>query len=408
MATKNIVPNTDNDGSIGVSNKRWAAGHFQTLTVGGQAVTGGGTPSNVTATFTSTDGPGVLVATNAVKTDSNIALTVDVQTKYNTNIADNVRSIAIGSVGAQTAQTWKNKNLVEVLDDILFPLVNPTYQVPTASISSGSQGALYEVGSTQSVTITAEGTQNDAGAFTTAAFYRNTVLQTGGSAAISAGTATPLLDEFGYGNPNNPNDKFGFNITKSDTATSQAAVTWNAILTYLAGNPKKNSRNTNDPATPAVKQINAPQDGSTILTSDVVYRFVYPYFWGVSASSITAADVPALITAIGANSPNRVVAYSRSTIVINFGVPSSQQRFLWFAVPATGFNPQGTVAILPNKTSWYVNESNQGLIGTTNDLFNAPSTLAVTSTAPSWSGVNYKIYVTNYATSSDVNMQIRE
>ena len=38
MATKNVVPNANNEGSIGTSTKRWSNGHFTALQVGGQNV----------------------------------------------------------------------------------------------------------------------------------------------------------------------------------------------------------------------------------------------------------------------------------------------------------------------------------------------------------------------------------
>ena len=42
MATKNIIPRNNNEGKIGTNSKKWAEGHFESLSVAGQSVTGGG------------------------------------------------------------------------------------------------------------------------------------------------------------------------------------------------------------------------------------------------------------------------------------------------------------------------------------------------------------------------------
>jgi hypothetical protein len=110
----------------------------------------------------------------------------------------------------------------------------------------------------------------------------------------------------------------------------------------------------------------------------VNYNFIYPIFYGISNDDdIDAADIIA----------GTKVVSNDQTPTVTFGSTSSQ--YLWIAVPAS----------FPDFGNWFVNELNQGFIGTVNDLFNAPSIVAVTTV--NWSGINYKLYVSNFSTESN-------
>jgi hypothetical protein len=100
---------------------------------------------------------------------------------YETAFADNVLSVPVGGAAAQPASVWKEKSVVEALDAILFPEVLPTYTVPTLS-SAATVTGIREIGQAISQQLTGVGSKNDAGAFTSISFRRNsTVLSTNNS-----------------------------------------------------------------------------------------------------------------------------------------------------------------------------------------------------------------------------------
>ena len=124
----------------------------------------------------------------------------------------------------------------------------------------------------------------------------------------------------------------------------------------------------------AVHAADALPIGS-ITSNELTYDFIYPYFWGVSAdNAIDAADIVA---------GTKVVSTS-NTITVDFN--STSTEYLWVAIPST----------YPDFNSWYVNALNQGSIGAPTDLFGAPTIVSVTGTG--WTGVNYKLYVSEYTT----------
>lgn len=114
-------------------------------------------------------------------------------------------------------------------------------------------------------------------------------------------------------------------------------------------------------------------------TASRTYNFTYPYFWGTVSGGGKPTANQALI-----NSWTKVVANSNGTITINFS--SASNDWLRFATPATS----------NTKTTWYENALNNGNIGSPSDLFGALSTVSIDSPTSLWSGVNYKIYISNF------------
>jgi hypothetical protein len=134
----------------------------------------------------------------------------ELTTTYNSTITSGTSQI-IGALPSQSASYWQNKTIVEVLDEILFPTQNPTYEIPTISFSTSTSPLNVEVGSPiASISLTGSGTKKDAGAYNSFSFYKNV---NGGGATFmspvispSSSSATAIPDQFPpLPNQNNPN-----------------------------------------------------------------------------------------------------------------------------------------------------------------------------------------------------------
>ena len=93
----------------------------------------------------------------SVTANSGITSTANtLATAYNTTIGDGVVSVSVGGAPAAPASAWKAKNLVQVLDDILFPTILATIgSAKSTSLSvSGASGTL-EIGTSVARTLTA-------------------------------------------------------------------------------------------------------------------------------------------------------------------------------------------------------------------------------------------------------------
>ncbi|MGC3945352.1 MAG: hypothetical protein QM762_12700 [Chryseolinea sp.] len=127
---------------------------------------------------------------------------------------------------------------------------------------------------------------------------------------------------------------------------------------------------------------------------------IYPYFWGKVSSSGAAPGVnrPTANQAL-INSGTKVVQASNGTVTINFN--STSDDYIWFAIPAS----------MASKLAWYVSALNNGPIGGSvspgGNLFPDPSLVTINSPTALWSGIQYKIYVSNYQSAINVNMELR-
>ena len=123
----------------------------------------------------------------------------------------------------------------------------------------------------------------------------------------------------------------------------------------------------------------------------------YPYFWGVcTCPGAAGANRPSL-TAAQITGGSKVLAGSAGSFGINFS--STDNDYLWFAVPAT----------VSNKSCWYIDIINNGLIGggvsPGCNLFPAPVVVNNVQNA-CWSSVDYDVYVSNKQTSTSASMTI--
>lgn len=215
------------------------------------------------------------------------------------------------------------------------------YQNPQFTLFSMSQASLIEVGETLSGTKTFTWSTNNNGNINT-----NSLL-------IRDVTANTVL---GSGLAND-----GTETLNIGTITNTAPIT-------------RNWR---------IEGVNTNSIGFN--SNNYAVNSIYPIFYSVSNTPPVANQ--ALI-----NSGLKQVVPSDGTLNITFGAVG---QYLWFAHPAS----------MPTKTKWYVNALNNGNIGTISDLFNAPTTVNITTAL--WNGISYKIYISNNPTTTTGTMELK-
>ena len=321
-------------------------------------------------------------------TDAGVVESRGINAPYTTGFADNILSAAVGGAPSLPALTWKTRSITEVLDAILFPTVLPTYTIPTLSSVATITG-IREIGQAISQQLTGVGSKNDAGAFSEIRFRRGgSVISTDNAPTVGSISAIP--NQFGFANPNNPNFSYTSVYTDSFTVVD-GDTSWDIQATYGAGQGKPNSLNVADTRPAAVRSVNAPQAASSTLSSPVrTVTGIYPYFWGLSGSAITAADVA---TAIAAGTENKVLAASTGTVAVTFDASS---QFLWVAIPSAS-------AV---KTSWFNTSLNNGSIGAGQFIL-APVTQAVNAPNGFWSAVPFRVYISGFATTTSGVIELR-
>jgi len=349
-------------GGVGIGGDIYFAGN---LYQNGTLFTGGGGGSTLS------------VATNTGLTITNTVIA----TVYNSLISDDVQSVSVGGAASALASTWKSKNIVEVLDTILFPDVLPTYTIPTLTVT-GPQSGTKEIGSTVAQALTLIGAEGDASTFTALTLSRN------GSqlSTISNPTVynfTTIADQFGYTNPNNPSYSYALTYTDNFVVVSGNTV-WSGTGTYSAGSAKKNNKNVTDTRTAQVRNTNAPQSASSISSNSLTVTGIYPYFWGKSNTLPTTASIAA---AILAGSTNKVLLDASGTVSVTFAAAG---QYVWMAHAAS----------YTSKTKWFNTQLNQGNIGAGNFIL-SPVTQSVSSPDSFWSGVSFKVYISSGATNTD-------
>jgi hypothetical protein len=306
---------------------------------------------------------------------------------YNTLISDDVQSISLGGASSQPASVWKSKNIVEVLDTILFPDVAPSYTIPTISVS-GAQSGIKEIGSTVSQSLSLTAVKNDAGEYTILNLSRGSTLLT--SSSTPAGTlTTAIAPQFGYQSPNNPN--YSYSITTTDPIiVINGSISWTGNGTYSAGLAKQNNKGVTDTRPAAVRSNNAPQAAASISGSTITITGIYPYFWGKSSTQPTASSIA---NAIVSGTANKVLAAASGTLSVTYNAAG---EYVWLAHAAS----------YTTKTKWYNTELNQGNIGPGNFILTPVSQL-VNSPDTFWTNINFSVYISDGATNTNGALQFR-
>jgi hypothetical protein len=290
-------------------------------------------------------------------------------TAYNSTIADGVVSVAVGGAPAAPASTWKAKNIVQVLDDILFPTILASVgSAKSISLAVSGASGVLEIGSSIARTLTA-------------AFGRGTILDGNGST-----NANPLVGEAsgftftgtGISSTNQPGNTLAFT-----TAVVSGSNNWAVTAAHAAGTgdyfDNKGVSGTNLAASRA-------SGTATDTTSAPTITGVHPFYHLKSSSPISAA---AMVTAIQNGTATKIIADSTGTLTIPYA-PSAQ--YLAVAYPSTS----------TTKTRYFVTALDNGAITV---VFAPVATLSVTTAL--WTQ-SYKIHTSAGAlTNSAANIELR-
>lgn len=296
-------------------------------------------------------------------------LASNLQTKYNTLVADGITSQTINKLTSKAASVWKTKTIVEVLDEILFPANLPVYIIPTITIAD-TLGPIQEVGNEVTNNFTIVGTKNDAGNFTYLGLYQ-------GATEITSSSPAPGLTA---------------TLTYAQTFTVDPGVTsWTGKGNYDQGARKSDSQGVEDTRPYEVRLTTNPQDSDEgFTTSTVNIEGIYPYFYGTSTTKLTDTEIRDIIE-IG--DASKVLTKADGTISITF---NASDKYIWFA----------HADVYTEKTTWYGDTINNGNIGGSGDFINAPNLIEIISPDGYWT-VDYLTYISDYSTNTTGVLQFR-
>lgn len=322
------------------------------------------------------------------------------QTIYNTNLDTSLTTPNdVGGIKHGTSvMELSGKTIVQILDDMLFETMLPTYTIPTIHLISSESGN-REIGININVLLSITGIKNDSGHFIKMDFLRNnSVIYS--TSSLNVNQVSDISPQFGYPDPNNPNYSYSVsyndNITVSSILTSghYSITTYNSIGDYNSGLVKKDNKGVNDSRPYQVRQTDAPQLNSNNYHSNNINIIgYYPYFYGKTSNQSTATEIVTIIES-GSNF-NKIVNNSDNTLIMNFNCVG---EWPWFAI----FDQYD------NKNHWYENALNNGNIGTSvTDLFSSGITKSINSFDGYWNGINFKIYISQKVTTIG-NCEIRE
>jgi hypothetical protein len=290
-------------------------------------------------------------------------------TAYNSSIADGVVSVAVGGAPAAPASAWKSKNIVQVLDDILFPTILASVgSAKSITLAVSGASGVLEIGSSIARTLTAT-------------FGRGTILNGTGSTNSNplVGDATGFtFTGTGISSTAQPGNALAFT-----TAVVSGSNNWAVTAAHAAGTgdyfDNKGVSGTNLAASRA-------SGTATDTTSAPTITGVHPFYHLKSSSPISAA---AMVAAIQNGTATKVIADSTGTLTIPYA-PSAQ--YLAIAYPSTS----------TTKTRYFVTALDNGAITV---VFAPVATLSVTTAL--WTQ-GYKIHTSSGAlTNSAANIELR-
>lgn len=323
----------------------------------------------------------------SISVSANTGLGIEEQklyTTYNTLLDPGLEmGLTIGGLPVgTTVEQLSGKTLVSVFDEMLFPTLQPTYTIPTISISNNSE--TLEVGSVYDQTLIVTAKKNDAGNFTFLQILRNGV-ELSSTTSPSQTLTTDIPSQYGYQDYNNPNYQFSFSYNENyviPSGVTSSTTNYKAVGSYLSGLPKNTNKGTLDTRPSQIRSINAPQAGDSSFNSATkTITGIFPYYYGVLNTEPTIQDV---IDAISGGTANKVLSSASGNLTIDF---NTSTKFLWFA----------HLASYGQKTQWFVSADNKGLMSPTS-LFDSGVVGSVSSELGYWSNAGFLIYLGNYAT----------
>lgn len=178
--------------------------------------------------------------------------------KYKSALGDDIATVeALGGIPAgTTVADLKKKTISQVLDDLIFPTVNPTFQAPTASLSLKSTSTtptLQEIGTTGASVPTAA-------SFNTA-FNQGKIMIAGVEKQKRAGALKPD-ESFIYINGDTSNKTF-------PTEIPNGSITYKYRAAHEAGPQPLDSKGNN---------YQTPLAAGSVDSAAVTVTGVYPYF----------------------------------------------------------------------------------------------------------------------------------
>ena len=226
--------------------------------------------------------------------------------------------------------------------------VHPTYTSPSSSITNVTN--TYEIGSSQTISITQTFNQGDGGSKISETINKN-------SSVVST------------------NSTFFENLVISSGVTI-----YNGSVIYNQGNCKVNNIGILD----CVGRI---VSGTTTSTNRIITG-IYPVFYYKSTTPITDTI---MVNAITGGTASKLVVSSTGTITLPFNLSS---QYMGVAYPSTS----------TTKTVYYVTALDTGSI---TGLFPNLYTLNINSPYGYWSNVSYKIHTSNIINNSAANIELR-
>ena len=222
---------------------------------------------------------------------------------------------AVGGIAkGTTAESLKAKTISQVLDDLLFPEVQPTVQNPSASIalkSGFSNGGIYEVGA-----AAPENPDNF-----TVGFNRGTVTCPGKPNQYRAG-AQNMEGSFIYYNNSASN-------TSLPTTVTLGSISYKYRAAYGEGDTLVTSKGNKASLSPN------PLTAGSVDSGAVTIYGTYPYFCnGKPASNSSGVDTSSLPTAVTPDTKLPLQKWTDTLIGAMFASEASTGTRLTFDFPA--------------------------------------------------------------------------
>jgi len=317
---------------------------------------------------------------------------VTLSTIYNTTLDPSLATPTTvgGIVAGTTVAQLTGKTFVDFLDDLLSPIVLPSYIIPTLNIT-GISSETVASGSVYSRSINVYGEKNDAGLFTQLRILRNSspiLIDT----TLTQSSIPDVAPQFGFVDPNNPNYRYTISPTPYSESFvipsgSSSSTYYYADGNYNAGTAKKDNKGNFDTRPSAVRSPSAPQSSdNNFATGTYTITGIFPYYYGLSDTLPTTSSIK---TAIETGSEGvdyfKVLSSASGTLSIPYNNPSTW-KYIWFAYQST----------YTTKTKWYVNVHDNGDIDGT--FISTVATQSVNSPDGYWSGISFKMHWSVYAT----------
>lgn len=276
----------------------------------------------------------------------------ELSTIYNTSIGDTVVSNAVGGASAQPASIWKTRTIVQALDTILFPTINPSLiSNPSVSLSVNSSSGNIEVGRVIARTLTAS-------------YARGSVRN--GDGTTSPNPLKGLATQYTFSGTGISSTSQAGNTLAINNTVVLGPNNWVVTVAYDAGTGDYFDNKGN-----IVANQNRNAGTVTDSNSSPSITGVYPWYHLKSASPISNAD---MVTAIQNGTATKIVAPSSGTI----------------SFPYDHQGEYSAIAYVGNtKTKYFVTTLNSGDLSI---IYNPAATLSVVSPDNYWT-TNYKIHV---------------